>query len=227
MPSPRHRYAFLLPKPSLSLSLSLSLSDIPLSLSLSLSPTSQQDLVQSAAETLYGLIHARYILTSRGLASMYAKVRLLSSPSLSPSLFLPLLQHPISHNAPLQYKRGDFGRCPRVLCEGQNVLPMGQSDVPRTNTVKLFCPRCNDIYYPRYRRQGHADGSYFGTSFPHIFMLQYAQEVKPAAPKEVYVPRVYGFRLHKEDRPSHRKRIAGKDKTGDAKDGKKEEEEKK
>jgi casein kinase II subunit beta len=42
-----------------------------------------------------------------------------------------------------------YGRCPRVLCGGQPVLPVGLSDAPRASTVKLFCPKCEDVYYPR------------------------------------------------------------------------------
>jgi casein kinase II subunit beta len=137
----------------------------------------QQDLVESAAETLYGMIHARFVLTARGLAAMHEK-----------------------------FKSGDFGRCPRVLCQGQHVLPVGQSDTLRTNTVKIYCPRCEDIYYPRSSRQGHVDGAYFGTSFAHVFMMQYG-EAHPTAPRGEYVPRVYGFRVHRPDRPSHRGRL--------------------
>jgi casein kinase II subunit beta len=127
----------------------------------------QNELIESAAEMLYGMIHARYILTSKGMAAMLDK-----------------------------YKNYDFGRCPRVYCSGQPCLPVGQSDIPRSSTVKIYCPRCEDVYYPRSKYQGNIDGAYFGTTFPHLFLMTYGQ-LKPQKPSQNYVPRVFGFKLHK------------------------------
>ena len=39
-----------------------------------------------------------------------------------------------------KFQHVDFGRCPRVYCQGQPCLPVGQSDIPRQRTVKIFCP---------------------------------------------------------------------------------------
>eukprot|EP00245_Coleochaete_scutata_P018426 TRINITY_DN9567_c0_g1_i3.p1 TRINITY_DN9567_c0_g1~~TRINITY_DN9567_c0_g1_i3.p1 ORF type:complete len:302 (+),score=52.02 TRINITY_DN9567_c0_g1_i3:331-1236(+) len=127
----------------------------------------QHEMVESAAEMLYGLIHVRYILTSRGMSAMLEKC-----------------------------KNVDFGRCPRVYCSGQPCLPMGQSDIPRTSTVKIYCPKCEDIYYPRSKYQGNIDGAYFGTTFPHLFLMTYPY-IKPAKPTQSYIPRIFGFKLHR------------------------------
>lgn len=40
------------------------------------------------------------------------------------------------------------------------------------------------------------DGAYFGTTFPHLFLMTYGQ-LKPQKPSQNYVPRVFGFKLHK------------------------------
>ena len=57
---------------------------------------------------LYGLIHARFILSPRGLALMREK-----------------------------YMLGTFGTCQRVLCERQFVLPIGLSEELSTSRVKV------------------------------------------------------------------------------------------
>ncbi|KAH9063609.1 casein kinase II, regulatory subunit [Lactarius vividus] len=102
------------------------------------------------ARLLYGLIHARWIVTARGLAKMLDK-----------------------------YKKADFGRCPRVLCQGQPLLPIGLTDVPYEKSVKLYCGRCEDIYSPKSSRHGSIDGAYFGTSFPHLLYLVYPSLLPP------------------------------------------------
>ena len=51
-----------------------------------------------------------------------------------------------------------FGSCPRVYCNGCNVVPCGRSDLPGLDTVKLFCPNCNDIYTPPSSRFQGVDG---------------------------------------------------------------------
>lgn len=106
---------------------------------LTILPCSFLEIYQSAMD-LYGLIHARFILSPRGLAMMKEK-----------------------------YMMGSFGYCPRVLCERQNVLPIGVSEELSTSRVKVYCPRCQDVYIPR-QKQLDIDGAYFGTSFPHIFL---------------------------------------------------------
>ncbi|KAG7639722.1 Casein kinase II subunit beta-like [Arabidopsis thaliana x Arabidopsis arenosa] len=126
----------------------------------------QHEMVESAAEMLYGLIHVRYILTTKGMAAMMEK-----------------------------YKNYDFGRCPRVFCCGQSCLPVGQSDIPRSSTVKIYCPKCEDIYYPRSKYQGNIDGAYFGTTFPHLFLMAYGN-MKPQKPAQNYVPKIFGFKVH-------------------------------
>jgi hypothetical protein len=42
----------------------------------------------------------------------------------------------------------EFGRCPRYLCNGAPVLPLGLSNFLGEQRVKLFCSRCEDVYEP-------------------------------------------------------------------------------
>jgi casein kinase II subunit beta len=128
----------------------------------------QQEIVESAAEMLYGLIHARYIVTNRGMHAMYEK-----------------------------YRAAAFGRCPQVFCQGQPVLPVGLSDLPRNYTVNVFCPRCHGLFFPKSTRQANIDGAYFGTTFPHLYLMTHPDMIPPR-PTQIYHPRVFGFRVNEQ-----------------------------
>jgi len=106
--------------------------------------SSDTTMIENSAELLYGLIHQRYITSRPGIQIMKEKFEL-------------------SH----------FGHCPRVLCGGAKVIPVGRTDSPGQDTVKLFCPSCLDIYTPPNSRFSHIDGAFFGTTFGCLFLMTY------------------------------------------------------
>ncbi|KAL9004673.1 MAG: hypothetical protein Q9188_002508 [Gyalolechia gomerana] len=125
-----------------------------------------REQIEKSARHLYGLVHARYITTTRGLAKMLDK-----------------------------YKKGDFGKCPRVLCNAHPLLPTGMSDLAGCASVKLYCSKCEDLYNPKSSRHANIDGAYFGTSFTNILFQVYPALV-PEKTKERYSPKVFGFKVH-------------------------------
>ncbi|ORY04796.1 hypothetical protein K493DRAFT_205399, partial [Basidiobolus meristosporus CBS 931.73] len=131
----------------------------------------QQDIdisvIESSAEQLYGLIHQRYILTRQGLEKMADK-----------------------------YERGEFGYCPRYHCNATPVVPCGRVDTLGTETVKLYCFNCMDIYSPPSSKFQHLDGAFFGTTFPHMFLLLLYPDAYRRYTNDTYVPKIYGFKIH-------------------------------
>ncbi|KAG6400509.1 hypothetical protein SASPL_137346 [Salvia splendens] len=107
----------------------------------------QNELVESAAEMLYGLIHVRYILTSKGTAAM------------------------------------------------RSTRTMILEDVQGFTAVdNLVSPLDNQTFHALVPID--IDGAYFGTTFPHLFLMTYGH-LKPQKPVQSYVPKVFGFKMHK------------------------------
>lgn len=106
--------------------------------------TSDLSIIESSAEVLYGLIHQRFICSRAGIQQMSEK-----------------------------YELSHFGICPRTNCEGTRTLPVGLSDVPQEDTVKLFCPSCLDVYVPPNSRFQNVDGAFFGRTFGALFLLTF------------------------------------------------------
>lgn len=109
-----------------------------------------------------------------------------------------------------KYEAGHFGTCPRVYCNTTRVLPVGRSDLPGVDTVKLYCPSCIDVYAPPSSRFQGVDGSFFGTTLPHLLLHSYKDiATHPStshavnAPNarsttgtaKVYQPKIYGFKV--------------------------------
>lgn len=129
--------------------------------------------VESSAELLYGLIHQRFITSRVGMPQMAQKYE---------------LQH--------------FGFCPRVHCQGCRVLPVGTSDEPGRDTVKLFCPACLEIYVPPSSRYQNIDGAFFGTTFPHLFFMSFTDlEIGPLPEPLAYAKYKLDHRSRKRESP--------------------------
>ena len=82
-----------------------------------------------------------------------------------------------------------------MLCDKQNLLPIGETDIPKQRKVKFYCPKCKELYGSANKRFENVDGAFIGTSFPHTFLLSFP-ELKPP-PKIEFVPTVFGFKIHK------------------------------
>lgn len=133
------------------------------------------------ATQLYLLIHQRYILTPRGLEAMARRYRL-----------------------------GEFGTCPRLLCDSMRVVPTGRSHEYMQDKAGVYCPTCKDVYSMfRDRSAEVVDGAAFGPTFAALFFLTYQTQFLPFLS---YTPRVFGYRIH-DPKKSERQAI----KNGEAK----------
>ncbi|KAK8810717.1 hypothetical protein WA158_007292 [Blastocystis sp. Blastoise] len=144
-----------------------------------LTPEREEQITPSTV-ILYGLIHQRFALTEDGTYMIKKK-----------------------------FERKYFGVCPRYLCKEQPLLPMGISTEPSVDSMKLYCPLCQDVYVPQNRKHRYLDGCFFGPSLPYVVLLN-LNPIYPPIPLKKYDMKIYGFRAHSSS-AIYRKRIQDKE----------------
>lgn len=170
---------------------------------------------------LYGLIHARYILTNRGIAQMVTRLscsQIFDDRSRESILWIFSVAWKVSarwlwvlpqgllwESVHASYRQvwnfeppSLFPRC-ATLTSGKRwwrhtLFCVGLSDIPGEAMVKLYCPKCMDVYTPKLSRHHHTDGAYFGTGFPHMLFMVHP-EYRSKRPANQFVPRCVNLTL--------------------------------
>lgn len=137
------------------------------------------ETVEASSELLYGLIHARYLTTRPGLETMAQK-----------------------------YEYGDFGTCPRYLCKQTGLLPIGRHDIPGIESVRFYCPCCNDIYDPQSPSLLNVDGAFFGTSYAGLLLKTFPTIERDCQDRRkrssAFELSIYGFKISENSRSGPR-----------------------
>ena len=119
--------------------------------------------IQKAAEALYLMLHARFVISPRGLEA---------------------IRHVMALDNTV------FGKCPRSCCKGAGLLPYGYSNdytsdasVPTVSTESRkehdscchrYCPSCGEVWISW---ESKTDGCAWGPSWCHLFLLAYGSQV--------------------------------------------------
>jgi hypothetical protein len=115
--------------------------------------------IQKAAEALYLMIHARFVISPRGLEAIRQVMTMDNTV---------------------------FGKCPRSTCRGTGLLPYGYyNDYTSANTATStstsksslchrYCPSCGEVWTSW---DSKTDGCAWGPSWCHLFLLCFGSQV--------------------------------------------------
>lgn len=67
------------------------------------------------------------------------------------------------------------------------------TDKVRTSRVKIYCPKCEEIYVPHNKTR--LDGASFGTSIAQMFLKTYPTAIVLPPKVYYYEPVIHGFKL--------------------------------
>lgn len=72
-------------------------------------------------------------------------------------------------------------------------MPNGLNDALRQNRVKVYCPKCEEMYIPTGTNR--LDGAYFSSSLAHIFFQTYDKVIVLPPKVYFYEPQLFGFSM--------------------------------
>jgi hypothetical protein len=72
---------------------------------------------------------------------------------------------------------------------------LGLSDITGEGYMKMYCPKCRDVYNPKLKYHQFLDGAHFGTGFPHMLLMT-IPELRPPPPTMKYEAKLFGFKIH-------------------------------
>ena len=124
---------------------------------------------QKAAFYIYGLIHAKYIESPAGISQMIMKSQ--------------------NHL---------FKTCPRIDCQRNICFSIGVSDDLNISSVKMYCPKCQEIYNVIDDNFKNIDGAFFGTHWISklIEMNPQLKSRDVESSNNNYIPRIFGFKIY-------------------------------
>jgi casein kinase II subunit beta len=105
----------------------------------------QMERLGTSVRRLYGLLHQRFVITEDGVQKVAAKVA-----------------------------NAVYGLCPRVACQQSKLIPVGSTIEPDEDVVKLWCPKCHDIY----ESGSDLDAAFFGPDLPVMYHKVLAMRLK-------------------------------------------------
>merc|ERR1712046_282522 len=96
-----------------------------------------------------------------------------------------------------------FGTCPDPEFSEHAIIPVGLSDHLRQGPPLGYCAASGEVH--KMAAWGDVlDGAYFGTTFPHLLLMQNPALHGPKGwpvPNTKYIARIFGFKVRRAEDP--------------------------
>lgn len=95
------------------------------------------------------------------------------------------------HQMLTKFNEKVFLKCPRIQCNDSICFPIGINEAPM---VKMYCPKCKEIY----NCESNLSGSFFGSQYIQILVKEHPELEYKECSNQQYVPRIFGFKIYSQ-----------------------------